>query len=453
MVCISASIPKLEGIFIENGRLQLLEVLGSGTYGVVHRALDTLSPKDNPVYFAVKCLVKPQAGSRQAKYQAREFALHAIAAEHPNILTIYSITEERKFVYVVLDYCPGGDLFSAITERRVFHNNQELLKRSFIELLDAVHFCHENSIFHRDLKPENVLCSKDGSNIRLADFGLATRERASKEFGCGSSFYMSPECIGKEINLGVYSTKHSDIWSLGIILTNMISGRNPWRWAKTDDDCFVSYIHEPDFLLQVLPISRGANYILKRIFTLNPLSRISLPELREEILKLDTFFMSDEELLGAPEFVRSAADKYAPRPPIDPPRVLDDAPFLAGKGAFSSLSEESYVFASPDENAPVRAPRSRLHSVDVTDVPRSLNPHQFSIGSLGSSSSSGAESEGPITPETYATDPAIDVPDIPEDEGLGESVLFSGLSIAPAPKQSIRRPGIFRSAVQRLRAL
>ncbi|KAJ3824695.1 kinase-like domain-containing protein, partial [Lentinula raphanica] len=291
---VTDTFPDFTGHLLDNGRFKLLELLGSGAYGKVYKAIDLTSPCEDPKYFAVKCLLKHKFGSRQEEFQLREFALHRLisASGHPNIVSFHDVFYDHTFVYVVLDLCSGGDLFGAITDRKVFHQNTELIKSVFVQLLDAVHHCHENGIFHRDLKPENILCSKDGRQIYLADFGLSTQNKVSVDFGCGSGYYMSPECIGKEFGRDRFSTRHSDVWSLGVILTNMIAGRNPWRHAMTTDDCFSAFLYNRDFLRTVLPISDQANSILKRVFHLNPMNRPSIPELRREILAIDSFFMS-----------------------------------------------------------------------------------------------------------------------------------------------------------------
>jgi serine/threonine protein kinase len=124
--------------------------------------------------------------------QKREFEHHKLASGHPNIVTFHRCFSDGHFVYVVLDFCNGGDLFSAITEKRLFHGNERLIKSVFVQLIDAVAHCHKVGVYHRDIKPENVLCLDDGNDIRLSDFGLSITSPYSIEFGCGSAHYMSP---------------------------------------------------------------------------------------------------------------------------------------------------------------------------------------------------------------------------------------------------------------------
>ncbi|KAH9444250.1 hypothetical protein Pst134EA_032450 [Puccinia striiformis f. sp. tritici] len=195
-----------------------------------------------------------------------------------------------------------------------------------MQIIEAVQFCHRLGISHRDLKPENILCKKQGDDVVLADFGLATAEKTSSDFGCGSTFYMSPECQGGLFErLGAYSTLHNDIWSLGVILVNLTCGRNPWKQACPSDETFRAYLANPDFLRSILPISEGCNSILKRIFSLNPVARISLDELKVEIAQIKTFNMTTAELSRATRATREAARSWrkdiVPSPKIPQPVV------------------------------------------------------------------------------------------------------------------------------------
>ncbi|KAG6831141.1 hypothetical protein H0H92_012566 [Tricholoma furcatifolium] len=454
---VTESMPDLNGLTIENGRLKLLESLGSGAYGKVYRALDVLSPLDKPIYYAVKCLLRPQKGSHQEQFQNREIALHKLVCDHPNIVTLHRVIYDKQYLYVVLDYCPGGDLFAAITEARVFHDNVQLVKDSFVQLIDAVDYCHEKSVFHRDIKPENVLCSEAGTDLRLADFGLSTQDPVTSDFG-------PAECIGKELSVGRYSTRYSDIWSLGVILTNMISGRNPWRYATAKDDCFAAYLHDRDFLRQVLPISYGANAILKRIFRINPLSRITLRELRKEILAVDTFFMTEEELRCANSTVRAAARTYSEgkhREVQQVATVPNAATVESSHEADSSVSsDEIYAFDSPPDDHIPPSPSLVATNAFLTVPGANTNSGtQSSSSRTIGSTNSGSDSDGPITPATYAIDPAIEVPDLPEGETLGDPAVFTKVEtevpkVKPAVEAKIRKVTnhkIFRLAFERFK--
>ncbi|KAH6915339.1 kinase-like domain-containing protein, partial [Coprinopsis sp. MPI-PUGE-AT-0042] len=236
------TLPEFSEQIVGANRYHLQDKLGSGAYGKVYRALDLLY-KPKPVYCAVKVLHCHPPGSKREKTQLREIVLQAKVSGHPNIVSLLDFFTNPLYLFVVLELCAGGDLFSAITEKGWYQDKPARIKATFLQILDGVQHCHERHIFHRDIKPENILCSLDGATARLADFGLSTTQRLSKEFGCGSSYYMSPECIGDgpEGSIKEYSTPHNDIWALGIIFTNLATSRNPWRYATADDGCFAAF--------------------------------------------------------------------------------------------------------------------------------------------------------------------------------------------------------------------
>lgn len=169
------------------GRIELTGVLGVGAYGTVYQAKDVLTNAD----YAVKALNKVGLDDRQRRFQEREIQLHH-ECQHPNVVGLHKILDSIECTYVVLEYCPEGDLFAKITEENHYDGDFVQQRSVFLQILAAVQHCHARGVYHRDLKPENVLVKDCGQIVKLADFGLATQERITADFGCGSTFYMSP---------------------------------------------------------------------------------------------------------------------------------------------------------------------------------------------------------------------------------------------------------------------
>ncbi|KAK5708930.1 Serine/threonine protein kinase [Elasticomyces elasticus] len=268
------------------GQFQLTGVLGVGAYGTVYKARDLQSN----VEYAVKALNKTGLDPRQKEFQDREIKLHYQSSQHSNVVSMVKILDSPDCTYVVLEYCPEGDLFSKITEDGHYIGDDYKAKCVFLQLLDAVRHCHNNGIYHRDLKPENVLVKDDGWTVKLADFGLATQDRVTADFGCGSTFYMSPECQQSNARPNAcYASAPNDVWSLGVILVNLTCGRNPWKRASLDDSTFKAFMRDRNFLRTILPVSDELNFILQRIFEVDPRRRASLDELRDLIVCCSSF--------------------------------------------------------------------------------------------------------------------------------------------------------------------
>lgn len=294
------------------GRLQLTGILGVGAYGVVYTAVDI----QTNIPYAVKALNKLGLEPRQRKFQQREIQLHHQASAHPNVVSLVKIMDSPDCTYVVIEYCPEGDLFSNITERGKYIGNDALAKRAFLQILDAVEYCHSIGIYHRDLKPENILVTDQGMTVKLADFGLATADHITSDFGCGSTFYMSPECQTLSPKAySCYASAPNDVWSLGVILVNLTCGRNPWKRASFEDTTFRAYMKDRKFLGSILPLSAELDTILGRIFEYNPAKRIAIPELRELILRCPRFTP------------KSAAPAPLPSPPFRPVDYARDTGF------------------------------------------------------------------------------------------------------------------------------
>lgn len=337
--------------------LQLRDILGTGAYGVVYSAVDL---RDN-VQYAVKCLSKFNADGtpldrRQLAFQTREIRLHHLASAHPNVVSILKIIDNPDCVYVVLEYCPEGDLFFNITECGQYVGKDDLAKRVFLQILDAVEHCHSLRIYHRDLKPENILVSNRGETVKLADFGLATASERSEDYGCGSTFYMSPECLDHTSRRPFYYCAPNDVWSLGVILVNLTCGRNPWKQASVEDSTYRAYTKSQEFLKTILPVSDELNDILGRIFTRNPDHRITISELRARILSCSRF---TEPPAGA-------------RPPTPPASPHNTTEYVTGDE--SAIEDYEY-----DE------PLSPISCRSMSDEGSSCSSDEGSLTSSGSS--------------------------------------------------------------------
>ncbi|KAJ3773942.1 serine/threonine protein kinase, negative regulator of sexual conjugation and meiosis [Lentinula raphanica] len=438
----TSRMPDFSSQEILDGRFRLLDLLGSGSYGKVYKAFDA-RPKSfsSARYYAIKVLLKADVHSRDHEMQLRELKLQKKVSHHPNIVTFCGAFEENDFVFVVLEYCAGYDLFTAIVDKGLFIGKDQLIKSSFVKLLNAVHYCHQQGVFHRDLKPENILCSEDGTEIWLADFGLSTNRRVCHDFGCGSKAYMSPECIGKETNNVIYSAPLNDIWSLGVILVNLVTQHNPWNYAHSSDPCFDAFLENRDSLREALPISNPLNSILKRIFDFNPVSRINIPALRNEVLCLETFYARDDpngelDTDAVPVF---PADDQTESVPLEPSPVLAD----------DGIQVEVKVDIQVDIGSPERASRANDSSSSWSNTEwnelkkrllllQGVLPPQKKLFVVGSHSVSGSRSSNSqddllVTPPHGPIDLAIEIPEI-ADEKLSTHL------VRPKPRYAVNPP-------------
>ena len=152
--------------------------------------------------------------------------------DHPNIIKIYEIFEEKLRIYIVTEYCRGGDLFERI--EKIKKMNEENTRVIIRQLAYALTYCHSNKIIHRDIKPENILMLSESISdlrVKLIDFGTAIEYTTSKKLHemYGSSYYISPQIIN-----GSYDEK-CDVWSMGVVAFVLLSGCAPFG-GRTDNE-------------------------------------------------------------------------------------------------------------------------------------------------------------------------------------------------------------------------
>ena len=113
-------------------------------------------------------------------------------SNHPFIVTLYHSFQSEDYLYLCMEYCSGGEFFRALQTRPGKCIPEDDARFYAAEVTAALEYLHLMGFIYRDLKPENIFCSKDGATMYIGDFGLATDKEITKDYGCGSKFYMSP---------------------------------------------------------------------------------------------------------------------------------------------------------------------------------------------------------------------------------------------------------------------
>ncbi|KAH8823059.1 hypothetical protein DL96DRAFT_1532556 [Flagelloscypha sp. PMI_526] len=220
--------------------------------------------------YAIKCLSKADLDEDQLNAQMSEVKIHQSLHSHPNIVTLHRTLETASFLLLLMEYVPGEDLFYFLEQARdhfdippqpddasmasntpptpcllsTLHPSQllsrtrlRLVASMFAQMCEAVAAAHAQGVYHRDIKPENFIVTDgfverpDRSRerkvfVKLTDFGLGTTDRDSGDMDCGSAPYISYECRNNVAPS--YRTDAADVWSLGIVLINMLYHHNPW---------------------------------------------------------------------------------------------------------------------------------------------------------------------------------------------------------------------------------
>lgn len=259
---------------ILNGYKVINEV-GHGAFATVYK----VEHVESKGIFALKVVPKVNLVSKddEARFQ-REIDSMAIL-KHENIVQLHNFFSDQINYYMVMDYCPNGELYDFIVKNGKIQENTAALL--FQQIASAIAYCHSFGVAHRDLKPQNILIKKFPF-IKVADFGLCgyVKENELMKTFCGSPAFCSPECLNK-IN---YDGKKSDIWSLGVILYAMVTGEFPWNLTNTA--VMVQQILKADYHVPNY-VSQSCKDIIIKMLQLNPNDRISMEDiLRDPFLNL-----------------------------------------------------------------------------------------------------------------------------------------------------------------------
>jgi serine/threonine protein kinase len=309
-----------EGVTL-GGRYEAINLLNHGSFGMVFLARDILN--DQPV--AVKCLVKPGSpAAAETEFAvdelSQELAYHNQLGNHPYIVNLLDSFETECHTFLVLEFCPNGDLYEAIRLGRG-PLETEHVKNFMLQLVAAVEHMHSRGVYHRDIKPENIFLTQDG-DVKLGDFGLATTETWTDESGVGSDRYMAPEQYDA---FGGYAPEQADIWAIGICLLNILFSRNPFVTPTDSDPLFADYTFDKEALFDIFPtLSYDTFEVLRHCLSIDPNKR-SLAAVREAIERVVSWTTDDESLDDFCTEDRDVVPASANREPLRTPSVQTPA--------------------------------------------------------------------------------------------------------------------------------
>ncbi|XP_036055258.1 serine/threonine-protein kinase BRSK2 isoform X1 [Onychomys torridus] len=384
------------------GPYRLEKTLGKGQTGLVKLGIHCVTCQK----VAIKIVNREKLSESVLMKVEREIAILKLI-EHPHVLKLHDVYENKKYLYLVLEHVSGGELFDYLVKKGRLTPKEA--RKFFRQIISALDFCHSHSICHRDLKPENLLLD-ERNNIRIADFGMASLQVGDSllETSCGSPHYACPEVIRGE----KYDGRKADVWSCGVILFALLVGALPF-----DDDNLRQLLekvkrgvfHMPHFIPpDCQSLLRGMievdaarrltlEHIQKHIWYIGgknepepeqPIPRKvqirSLPSLEDidpDVLdsmhslgcfrdrnKLLQDLLSEEEnqekmiyflLLDRKERYPSHEDEdLPPRNEIDPPRKRVDSPMLNRHGKRRPERKSMEVLSVTDGGSPVPARRA-----------------------------------------------------------------------------------------------
>ena len=235
--------------------------LGSGAYAKVKQAHWVKKNKK----VAIKVVDRRKAPADViSRFLPREMESMRMLRHQPRVIQLYDVVVTEKEVLMVMELAEKGDLLDFINVHGRLSDT--VARKLFKDLIEGMSICHRQGIVHRDLKCENLLLDKDG-HLKIADFGFArTYEGKHLETYCGSFAYAAPEIILAQPYDGVMS----DVWSMGVILYAMVSGRLPFRdtSVKTLMSQIASGIQFPD------GISDQCKDLIRKMLVFSPKERL-----------------------------------------------------------------------------------------------------------------------------------------------------------------------------------
>ncbi|NXI70986.1 NEK1 kinase, partial [Anseranas semipalmata] len=279
-----------------------VQKIGEGSFG---KAI-LVKAKENSQQYVIKEINISKMSNKEREESRREVAVLA-NMKHPNIVLYRESFEENGCLYIVMDYCEGGDLFKKINAQKGILFSEDQILDWFVQICLALKHIHDRKILHRDIKSQNIFLTKDGT-IQLGDFGIARVLNSTVELArtcIGTPYYLSPEiCQNRPYN------NKSDIWALGCVLYEMCTLKHAFEAGNMKN--LVLKIISGSFPPVSMHYSYDLRNLLSQLFKRNPRDRPSVNSILEKnfIAKRVEKFLTPQ--LIAEEFNYKIFQKFGP---------------------------------------------------------------------------------------------------------------------------------------------
>ncbi|XP_035180298.1 serine/threonine-protein kinase Nek1 isoform X1 [Oxyura jamaicensis] len=279
-----------------------VQKIGEGSFG---KAI-LVKAKENSQQYVIKEINISKMSNKEREESRREVAVLA-NMKHPNIVLYRESFEENGCLYIVMDYCEGGDLFKKINAQKGILFSEDQILDWFVQICLALKHIHDRKILHRDIKSQNIFLTKDGT-VQLGDFGIARVLNSTVELArtcIGTPYYLSPEiCQNRPYN------NKSDIWALGCVLYEMCTLKHAFEAGNMKN--LVLKIISGSFPPVSMHYSYDLRNLLSQLFKRNPKDRPSVNSILEKnfIAKRVEKFLTPQ--LIAEEFNHKIFQKFGP---------------------------------------------------------------------------------------------------------------------------------------------
>lgn len=368
------------------GKYEIGRVLGKGNFSKVRLATDTT----NGERYAIKIIDKALLARDHLEDQIRREISIMKVLRHKYIVQMREAFQTTKHMYVVMELVEGGELFDMVADQGRLP--EDVARKYFQQLLVSVRYCHANKIAHRDLKLENLLLDSKG-NLKVSDFGLAnmqvTPDASVLRTVCGTPNYVAPEVIKMNSQprnasgerVGGYNGFTADVWSCGVILFIMLSGRQ----AFDDDDlrALFNKIERGQYQMS-RHIPEGAKPLLEKILNVDANARYTIDDIIAHPWFQKNF---DPAELNAGGSATINVDDAAMRNAVED--VADNQLSPALKSGIGGSNASGGALGNS----------SSLSTLQAEQRPRALQPAQLSPGdSQIAGVSSSSSSTSPLSP-------------------------------------------------------